>query len=146
MVIMDHFTSYTPLIPLKDAATSQKIFKQLNSTIFDVHGLPLSIVLDQDSRFTSKFWSQMMKSLGIQVWMATQYHHQTNGPVERRIRTLKQLRRNFGNPRQNKWSGVLPAIAAAMNGTPHEFLGISPYYALYGCPWKIFNRVQRSVS
>ena len=63
MFIMDRFTSYTHLIPLKDAATSEKIFKKLNNTIFDVHGLPLSIVLDQDSRFTSKFWSQMMKSL-----------------------------------------------------------------------------------
>jgi len=67
MVIMDSFTSYTHLIPLKDLATSEKIFKKLHTTIFDVHGLPLSIVLDQDSRFTYKFWSQMMKSLGIQV-------------------------------------------------------------------------------
>ena len=67
MVIMDRFTSCTHLIPLKDEATSEKIFTKLNSPIFDVHGLPLSIVLDQDSRFTSKFWSEMMKSLGIQV-------------------------------------------------------------------------------
>jgi len=56
MVIMDCFTSYTHLIPLKDAATSEKTFKKLNSTILDVHGLPRSIVLDQDSRFSSKFW------------------------------------------------------------------------------------------
>ena len=67
MVIMDRFTSCTHLIPLKDAATSVKIFKKLNSTIFDVHGLPLSIVLDQGFRFTTNLWSQMMKSLGIQV-------------------------------------------------------------------------------
>ena len=107
---MDRFTSYTHLIPLKDEATSEKIFKKLNSTIFDVHGLPLSVVLDQDSRFTSKFWSQMMKSLGIQVWMATQYHYQTNGQVERRIRTFKQLMRNFINPRQNNWSGTLQLL------------------------------------
>jgi len=146
MVIMDRFTSYTHLIPLKDAATSEKIFKKLNSTIFDLHGLPLSIVLDQDSRFTSKFWSQMMKSLGIQVWMATQYHHQTNRQVERRIRTLKQLMRKFVNPRQNCWSGALPAIAAPMNGAPHESLGISPYHALYGRPWKILNPFQRSAT
>jgi len=81
IVIMDRFTSYTQLMPLKDAATSKKLFKKLNSSIFDVHGLPLSIVLDPDSRFTSKFWSQMMMSLGIQVWRATQYHHQTNGSL-----------------------------------------------------------------
>ena len=101
MVIMDYFTSYTYLIPLKDAATSEKIFKKLNSTIFDIHSLPLSIVLDQYSRFTSKFGSQTIKSLDIQVWMATQYHHQTNGQVEQRICTLKELMRNFVNPRQN---------------------------------------------
>jgi len=55
MVIMNRFTSYTHLIPLKDAPPSEKIFKKLNSTILDVHGLPLSIVLDQDSGFTSKY-------------------------------------------------------------------------------------------
>jgi len=98
MIIMDRFISYTHLIPLKEAATSEKIFKQLNSTIFDIHGLLLSIVLDQDSRFTSKFWSQMMKSLGIQVLMVNQYHHQMNGPVARRIGILKQLMRNFVHP------------------------------------------------
>jgi hypothetical protein len=54
--------------------------------------------------------------------------------------------RNFVNPRQNNWSGALPAIAAAMNGAPHESLGISPYHALHGRPWKIFNPVQRSAS
>ena len=146
MVIMDHFTSYTHLVPLKDAAISEKAFKKLERTIFDVHGLLLSIVLDQDSQFTSKFWSWMMKSLGIQVWMATQYHHQTNGQVERRIRTLKPIMRNFVNKRQNNWSGTLPTIAAAMNEAPHDSLGISPYQALYGRPWKIFNPVQRSAS
>jgi len=46
MVIMDGFTSYPHRIPLKNAATSEKIFKKLNSSILDVHGPPLSIVLD----------------------------------------------------------------------------------------------------
>jgi len=48
--------------------------------------------------------------------------------------------------RQNTWSGALPAIAPAMDGAPPESLGISPYHALYGRPWKIFNPVQRSAS
>jgi len=71
LVIMYHFTLNTHLIPLMDASTSQKIFKKLNSTIHNLYNLPRSIVLDQDSRFTCKFCSQMIKSLGIQVWMAT---------------------------------------------------------------------------
>jgi len=87
-----------------------------------------------------------MKSLGIPVWMATQYLYQMNSQVEGRIRTLKQPMRNVINPRQNNWSSALPAIAAAMNGTPNESLGISPYQALYACYWKIFSPVQRSAS
>ena len=146
MVIMDRFLSYTHQVPLMDAATSEKTFKKLQRTIFDIRRLRLSIVLDHESRFTSKFWSQMMKSLGIQVWMATQYHHQTSGQVEHRIRTLKQMIRNFVNKRQNNWSGALPTIALAINRAPLESLGISPYQALYGSPWKIFNPVQRSTS
>jgi len=94
--------------------------------MFDVHGLPLGIVLYRDCHFTSKLWSQMMKSLGIEVGMATQYHRQTNSQVERRISTLKQLMKNFVNPRQNPGSGALSALAAAMNGAPHQSLGISP--------------------
>jgi len=78
--------------------------------------------------------------------MATQYQNQTNGQVERRICTLKQLMRNFVNPIQNNWSRALPAIAPAMNGAPHESLPISPYHALYGHPWNIFCPVQRSAS
>jgi len=55
IVMMDRFTSYSHLIPLKDTATSEKIFKKLDSTIFDIHSLPLKIVLSPDSPFTSKF-------------------------------------------------------------------------------------------
>jgi len=54
--------------------------------------------------------------------------------------------RNFVNQRQNHWSGALPAIPAALNGALHEFLSISPYNALYGRPWRIFNPVLRSAS
>jgi len=43
MVIMDRFTSYTHRIPLKEAATSEKIFKKRNSTIFDVSRSALSL-------------------------------------------------------------------------------------------------------
>jgi len=146
MFIMDRFTSYTHLFRLKDAATSEMIFKKLKSTIFDVHDLALSIVLDQDSHFTSRFWFQMMKPLGIQVWIATQYYHKTNSQVARRICTFKQLMRNFVKPRQNNLFGAFPAITAAMNCAPHESLGISPYHALYGRSWKIFSPVQRSAS
>jgi hypothetical protein len=88
----------------------------------------------------------MMKSFDIYVWMVTQYHHQTDSQVEHKIHILKQLMRNLCNKRQNNWSCTLPAIAAAMHGTPHESLDMSPYHELYGHPWKIFPHVQKAAS
>jgi len=43
-IIMDLFNSNTHLMILKHAATPEKIFEKLKSTILDVHRLPLSIV------------------------------------------------------------------------------------------------------
>ena len=60
LVIMDRFSYFTCLVPLKDAATSEKTF-----TISDVHSLSHSIALDQDFLLTSKFWSWMLKPFDI---------------------------------------------------------------------------------
>jgi len=102
-VIMDRFTSFTHLVPVTTTITASETFDVLQKHIFDIHGRPLSIVMDQDPRFTSRFFQQVMKSLSIEIWMATQYHHQTNGQVECRIRTIKQMMRNYVNKRQNDW-------------------------------------------
>ena len=56
MVIMDHFTSYTHLVPLTDAATSEKTFEILQRTIFDVHGQG-SECSDQSSPEEKTDWS-----------------------------------------------------------------------------------------
>ena len=145
-VILDRFTSYTHLVPVTTNCTASEAFEILQKTIFDVHGRPLSIVMDQDPRFTSRFFQQAMKSLSIEIWMATQYHHQTNGQVERRIRTMKQMMRNFVNKRQNNWNQALPKIAAAINGAPHESLGMSLYKALYGRSYRILPPLTHSAT
>src|SRR5437588_534765 len=134
---MDRFTSFTYLVPVTTTITASKTFDILQKYIFDIHGRPLSIVIDQDPRFTSRFFQQVMKSLSIEIWIATQYHHQTNGQVECRICTIKQMMRNYVNKRQNDWCQALLKIAAAINGTPHESLGISPYKALYSRAYHI---------
>src|SRR5437588_6995885 len=78
-----------------------------------------------------------MKFLSIEIWMATQYQHQTNGQVEYRIYTIKQMMRNYVNKRQNEWSQTLLKIVVAINGTLHESLRMSPYKANYGRTYHI---------
>ncbi|GJU22522.1 reverse transcriptase domain-containing protein [Tanacetum coccineum] len=42
------------------------------------HGVPISIIFDCDSRFTSRFWQSMQEALGTRLDMSTTYHPQTD--------------------------------------------------------------------
>nr|GFB99474.1 putative reverse transcriptase domain-containing protein [Tanacetum cinerariifolium] len=49
------------------------------------HGVPVSIILDRDGRFTSHLWQALQKALGIKLNMSTTYHPETDGQSERTI-------------------------------------------------------------
>ncbi|GJX48550.1 putative reverse transcriptase domain-containing protein [Tanacetum coccineum] len=53
------------------------------------HGVPISIISDHDSRFTSRFWQSMQEALGARLDMSTTYLPQTDGQSERTIQTLE---------------------------------------------------------
>lgn len=58
-----------------------------------LHGIPLNIVSDRNSRFTSRFWQSLQKSVGSKLRMSSAYHLQTDGQTERTIQSLEQLLR-----------------------------------------------------
>ncbi|GJV07250.1 putative reverse transcriptase domain-containing protein, partial [Tanacetum coccineum] len=43
------------------------------------HSVPISIISDRDSRFTSRFWQSMQDPLGTKLDMSMDYHPQTDG-------------------------------------------------------------------
>nr|GEV28015.1 reverse transcriptase domain-containing protein [Tanacetum cinerariifolium] len=55
------------------------------------HGVPISIIFDRDSRFTSRFWQSVQEALGTQLDMSIAYHPQTDGQRERTIQTLEDM-------------------------------------------------------
>nr|GEU79729.1 putative reverse transcriptase domain-containing protein [Tanacetum cinerariifolium] len=58
------------------------------------HGVPISIISDHDSRFTSRFWRSMQEALGTRLDMSTAYHPQTDGHSEHKIQTLEDMLRS----------------------------------------------------
>ncbi|GJX84686.1 putative reverse transcriptase domain-containing protein [Tanacetum coccineum] len=55
------------------------------------HGVPISIISDRDSHFTSRFWQLMQEALVTLLDMSTAYHPQTNSQSERTIQTLEDM-------------------------------------------------------
>ncbi|GKC08767.1 putative reverse transcriptase domain-containing protein [Tanacetum coccineum] len=55
------------------------------------HGVPVSIISDRDSHFTSRFWRSLQEALGTNLDMSTAYHPQTDGQSEKTIQTLEDI-------------------------------------------------------
>ncbi|GJY46768.1 putative reverse transcriptase domain-containing protein [Tanacetum coccineum] len=96
------------------------------------HGVSISIILDRDSHFTSRFWQSLQSALGIQLDMSTTYHPETDGQSERTIQTLEDLLRacviDFGKG----WERHLPLVEFSYNNSYHASIKETPFEALYG--------------
>ncbi|GJZ03025.1 putative reverse transcriptase domain-containing protein [Tanacetum coccineum] len=57
------------------------------------YGVPVSIISDRDSHFTSRLWRSLQEALGTDLDMSTAYHPQTDGQSERTIQTLEDMLR-----------------------------------------------------
>ncbi|GJZ25828.1 putative reverse transcriptase domain-containing protein [Tanacetum coccineum] len=74
------------------------------------HGVPISIISDRDSRFTSRFWQSMQEALGTRLDMSTAYHPQTDGQSERTIQTLEDMLRACVLDFRGSWDVHLPVV------------------------------------
>jgi len=56
-------------------------------------GVPVSIVSDRDTRFRSRFWESLQKSLGTRLKFSIAYHLETDRQFEGTIQILEDMLR-----------------------------------------------------
>ncbi|GJY92339.1 putative reverse transcriptase domain-containing protein [Tanacetum coccineum] len=88
-IIMDFVTKF----PMKETDSMEKLTRQYLKEVVSRHGVPVLIISDQDSKFTSHFWKSLNKALCTQLDMNTAYHPQTDGQSETTIQTLEDMLR-----------------------------------------------------
>ena len=103
-----------------------------------LHGLPISIVSDRDTRFTSTFWVELMRLLGIKHGLSSAFRPSTDGQSERTNRFLEDYLRNYIHPRQDNWHEFIYSAEFAYNSRYHESIKMSPFEADLGYVPKSF--------
>ncbi|GJT81764.1 reverse transcriptase domain-containing protein [Tanacetum coccineum] len=90
-VIVDRLTKSAHFLPMREDYKMERLARLYLNEIVARHGVPISIISDRDSRFTSRFWQSMQEALGTRLDMSTAYHPQTDGQSERTIQTLEDM-------------------------------------------------------
>ncbi|KAD4180427.1 hypothetical protein E3N88_29018 [Mikania micrantha] len=131
-VIIDRLTKSVHFLPIRETYKMEKLARLYIDEIVVRHGVPLSIISDRDSRFTSRFWQSLQQSLRTSVNLSTAYHPQTDGQSERTIQTLEDMLRTCILDFGGSWDTHLPLIEFSYNNSYHSSIGCAPFEALYG--------------
>ena len=92
LVVVDTFTKYTKLYPLR-RATCKATIKQIDKFINNL-GKPQKILSDRGTQFTSKKWKEALRERDIKMILTSIRHPQAN-MVERVNREIARCFRTF---------------------------------------------------
>nr|GEY21546.1 reverse transcriptase domain-containing protein [Tanacetum cinerariifolium] len=131
-VIVDRLTKSAHFLPMKETNSMEKLTRQYLKEVVSRHGVPVLVISDRDSKFTSHFWRSLNEALGTQLDMSTNYHPQTDGQSKRTIQTLEDMLSacviDFGKG----WDRHLPLVEFSYNNGYHTSIKAAPFEALYG--------------
>jgi hypothetical protein len=92
-VIIDRLTKVSHFIPMKQTSSAADLVSLYIKEVVRLNGVPKFIVLDQDSKFVSKFWQSLHNAMASKLDMSVAFHPQTDGQSERTIQTLEDILR-----------------------------------------------------
>ncbi|GJT61138.1 putative reverse transcriptase domain-containing protein [Tanacetum coccineum] len=132
-VIMDRLTNSAHFLPMHEYYKIDRLDRLYLNEIVARHSVPISIISDRDSRFTSRFWQSMQEALGTRLDMSTAYHPQTDGQrpelVQKTTKKISQIKDRLKAARDGQKSYV------DKRRKPLEF-SVGDHVLLKVSPWK----------
>ncbi|GJX08671.1 putative reverse transcriptase domain-containing protein [Tanacetum coccineum] len=131
-VIVDRLTKSTHFLAIRKDYKIERLARLYINEIVARHDVPVSILYDRDSYFTSRFWQSLQKALGTRLDLCTTYHPETDGQSEHTIQTLEDMLRACAIDFGGNWDTHLPLVEFLYNNSYHSSVKCDPFEALYG--------------
>jgi hypothetical protein len=74
LVMIDRFTKRAHFAATRTDVSAYETARLFLHNVVRLHGMPMSIVCDRDTRFTNDFWRELMRMLGTNMKYSTAYH------------------------------------------------------------------------
>ena len=133
MTVTDRKSKMVHFIPLRfKGSDSQRIARLFVDHVWRLHGMPLKLFSDRDSRFTSAFWKELCRLTGMMSGMTTAFHPAGNGQAERSNATMEEILRAYVGDLGADWDLHLSAAEYAVNNSPARATGLKPFVMMYG--------------
>ena len=132
--VVDKATKMCHFIPCSDTITAKGTAQLYCQYVSRLHGIPSVIISDRDSCFTSRFWRELWRLLGTNLWMGSRFHLESSSQVERFNQLLEQTLQcavhQYGEARH--WMEVLPFVEFVVNNTPNRTTAYTTFFLNYG--------------
>lgn len=131
LVIIDGFTKFVFLEPVKDTK-SKHVIKAITDIMY-LFGVPIRIISDRGTAFTSHTFKLFCTNYGIRHVLNAVATPRANGQCERVNRTiLGTLAATAAGSSEHKWDLHVKNIQSAINLTVNKTTGVSPLEVLAG--------------
>ena len=91
------------------------------------YGAPFYVLTDNGPQFVAKFFEAVCSMLGLQNYLTTAYHPQTNGQAERFDKTIATRLRHYIEEHQRDWDAYVQPLTYAYNMQVHRTTGTTPF-------------------
>ena len=89
LLVVDNYSKF-PVVKKMTTTTSKSVIKLMKS-IFDEHGLPVKVISDNGPQYSSDEFLRFARDYNFTHVTSSPHHPQSNGLVERNVRTIKSL-------------------------------------------------------
>ena len=93
--------------------------------------MPKIIISDQDSKFTSNFWSTIFNLIGMKLALSMAFYPPTDSQTKQMNQTLEDMLCAYTSLRQDDWDSLLTQAEFTYNNSPSMMMQLSPFQMSY---------------